>query len=113
MALRTMAKDVATGKELGFANVGNRKPEYFHSTWAYVAALLLHRYEQLGILDADGRPLMQGSLFANADLDVELGAEASVVLSGLTCPECQTTGSMAMQGGCPTCTACSYSKCGG
>jgi ribonucleoside-diphosphate reductase alpha chain len=109
----TLRKHAVFGEELGFAQVGTRKPAYYASTWAYVADLVLYRYQQLGILDEAGQPLAQRSLFAPADTTSETPATADPIVAnnGITCPDCRQTGTIVTQGGCPTCSNCAWSRC--
>ena len=112
MLLQTLRKHVEVGQELGFARVGSGKPTYYHSTWAYVADLVLNRYQQLGILNEDGRPIAQGSLFAAIEPEPEPAALRPVVTNTMRCPECGETGSLVFTSSCWQCRECSYSKCG-
>lgn len=116
--LETLRKHVEVGRELGFAGVGTRKPSYYHSTWAYVADLIRHRYEQLGVLDENGHPIQQGSLFEPPTDDSTLAASTGYTgtlqpsaTDGMRCWECNLTSTLQLMGGCWTCTACGASKC--
>jgi len=91
---------------------GQHRSEMYASTVAYIAALMLHRYRQLGILDEAGHSVVKmGVLVADA-------ASATVAKTGLApmagklCREC---GSHAVikEGGCERCTACgAIGSCG-
>ena len=82
---------------------GRRRQRSYPSTVAYLAALLLHRYGMLGILDGEGYPI--------SPMGVVEGAEASVgpgtggLAAGRRCEEC---GSYAVirKDGCDFCTVC-------
>ncbi len=77
------------------------------STVAYVAALILHRYSMLGLLDDSGRAL--GLASAGGDRAAhEPGAAATPsapVLQGRVCPECGNA-AMIRKDGCEYCTVC-------
>lgn len=107
--LRTLRKHVEFGREYGFAAVGDRKPSFYGSTWAYVADIIINRYVQLGILDEHGYPLQQRSLFI-VEEPVAITKQAGVLPKGLSCPSCSSTNT-SMAGGCLTCMSCSFSKC--
>ena len=82
---------------------GSDKMRNWPSTVAYVAALILHRYQVLNILDADGSPLnamgvMQIPLFDQAE---------STMLKGRRCPECGNP-ALIRKDGCEYCTACGH-----
>jgi len=80
---------------------GSRKQQTFPSTVSYLARLILHRYEMLGILDAEGHPKTQmGILEAPSK-------EKSPILAGAKCPECGNT-TLIRKDGCDYCTACGY-----
>ncbi len=85
---------------------GAKKQATFPSTVAYVARLIAHRYEMLGILGGDGLPVVQmGILDAPAARGAKPGANA--VMSGTRCPECGNL-TMIRKDGCDWCTACGY-----
>lgn len=80
------------------------------STLAYVARLLLHRYQMLGILDAEGRPTAPMALFERTPNTppqdtVQNGPQ------GLECTTCHTHSVFRLDG-CWVCTACGSSRCG-
>jgi ribonucleoside-diphosphate reductase alpha chain len=80
---------------------GSRKQQTFPSTVSYLARLILHRYEMLGILDEQGHPRTQmGILEAPSK-------EKSPILAGAKCPECGNT-TLIRKDGCDYCTACGY-----
>lgn len=78
------------------------------STIAYVARLLIHRYEMLGILGADGYPLAGSALLGAVE-----GAETPAgPVIGRRCPECGHS-TVIRRDGCDFCTACGYTgACG-
>jgi ribonucleoside-diphosphate reductase alpha chain len=82
---------------------GNEKMQTWPSTVAYVAALILHRYQVLGILDARGLPLN-----AMGVVDVsKIQPDAPAALRGKVCPECSNP-ALIRKDGCEYCTACGY-----
>nr|WP_084545114.1 adenosylcobalamin-dependent ribonucleoside-diphosphate reductase [Derxia gummosa] len=80
------------------------------STVAYVAALILHRYRMLGILDERGQPLNPTGLVdvaaARARAE-EAKAEARPAMHGKVCPECGNA-ALIKKDGCEYCTACGH-----
>lgn len=107
--LRTLRKHVEFGKEYGFASVGDRKPVYYGSTWAYVADIIINRYVQLGILNENGYPLQQRSLFI-VEEPVVFTKQDDTAPKGLPCPSCSST-QTSMAGGCLSCLQCGWSRC--
>jgi ribonucleoside-diphosphate reductase alpha chain len=94
---------------------GRHRQRVYPSTVAYIAALVLHRYAMLGILDADGYPIEPMGL-----VEVTGGRSAPgprpvanrKVMPGRRCSEC---GSYAVirKDGCDFCTACGWTgTCG-
>ena len=78
----------------------------YPSTVAYIAALLLHRYKVLGILDDDGRAIRSVGILAMPQTrkTVELGTAA---IKGKVCPSCGAA-AMIRRDGCEFCTACGF-----
>lgn len=85
------------------------------STVAYIARLMIHRYRQLGILDAQGFPMQAMQvMFTETGVD-EYGdnvvplhaaaAGANEVMPGRRCTECGNY-AMIKRDGCDFCTAC-------
>ncbi|MEI7446412.1 MAG: adenosylcobalamin-dependent ribonucleoside-diphosphate reductase [Burkholderiales bacterium] len=95
---------------------GEAKSRVWPSTLAYLARLLLHRYQMLGILDADGLPLVPMHAFAPVAGDATDGApddgrprtrpEAPRV-TGRVCPECHHP-TLAKVDGCDRCGTCGW-----
>jgi ribonucleoside-diphosphate reductase alpha chain len=80
---------------------GSKKQRTWPSTISYVAALVLHRYARLGILDEDGVPLQKmGVLAAPAQGRVP-------VMQGAKCPECGSH-TLIRKDGCDWCSTCGY-----
>lgn len=95
-----------------FAKVpGGEKSVSQPSTVAYLAKLILHRFEMLGILDSDGQPLEQLGYFHQEGQTVSAGANKPS--SGYKdCPECSRY-SVIRKDGCDFCTSCGYQgSCG-
>jgi ribonucleoside-diphosphate reductase alpha chain len=94
---------------------GQHRQRVYPSTVAYIAALLLHRYTMLGILNAEGYPVEpMGLVEVTGDRVVPLASAPGVraVMPGRRCGEC---GSYAVirKDGCDFCTACgATSACG-
>lgn len=104
---------------------GSEKQANYPSTIAYMARLIIHRFQMLGILDADGFPMEDAGAFERSDMDdhgnvVERAAlhkedgeqnaartsvGAMEVRPGKACEEC---GNFAVikRDGCDFCTAC-------
>jgi ribonucleoside-diphosphate reductase alpha chain len=80
---------------------GSRKQQTWPSTISYVARLILHRYEMLGLLDAEGLPRQQMGIL-EAPLE-----RHSPVLAGSKCPECGNS-TLIRKDGCDYCTACGF-----
>jgi len=80
---------------------GSRKQQTYPSTVSYLARLILHRYEMLGLLDADGAPRQQMGILETPS------EKASPVIAGARCPECANT-TLIRKDGCDYCTACGY-----
>jgi ribonucleoside-diphosphate reductase alpha chain len=85
-----------------------RRQANYPSTVAYIAALVLHRYAMLGILDADGNPVSPMGAIQETGVQPDLFAAlvpGQEVRSGKHCREC---GSQAVirKDGCDFCTAC-------
>ena len=85
---------------------GADRSALYPSTVAYIAALLLHRYKVLGILDDDGRAIRSVGILAMPQTrkTVELGTAA---IKGKVCPSCGAA-AMIRRDGCEFCTACGF-----
>lgn len=88
-----------------FARVpGEQRSMSYPSTVAYIAALMLHRFRVLGLLDANGQPLVASSV---QDVDHKIHAH-----SEKPCPECGSH-TLIKYNGCEKCTSCGYvGSCG-
>ncbi len=97
-------KDLPEAQGDFFARVpGSDKQAVQPSTLAYVARLLVHRYDMLGVLDPGGYP-RAGSAVLWTDAPVP-GAAPSV--AGRVCPECGHP-ALIRRDGCDFCTACGH-----
>ncbi len=84
---------------------GSEKMVNQPSTVAYLARLILHRYQMLGILNSDGYSLSEKSIFAESDVETE---QAPIMfMAGKKCPECQVK-AVIKKDGCDFCTACGH-----
>ena len=88
------------------------------STVAYVAALILHRFTQLGILDEEGNPISDMGMMAERLPKGKEGEHPVAAAGGVTqtagkkCPECHAP-AMIKKDGCEFCTACGHvGSCG-
>jgi ribonucleoside-diphosphate reductase alpha chain len=84
---------------------GGKRMQRYPSTVAYMAALMLHRYRMLGILDSDGMPLHPMGVLAGREGRNSLPHRAP--LPGAPCPDCGAQAVM-RRDGCDTCTACGW-----
>ncbi|HXY06170.1 MAG TPA: LAGLIDADG family homing endonuclease, partial [Burkholderiaceae bacterium] len=90
---------------------GVDRSSLYPSTVAYIAALLLHRYKVLGILDDEGRAIRSVGILAMPETrkTVELG---NAPIKGRVCPSCGAA-AMIKRDGCEFCTACGFTgACG-
>jgi ribonucleoside-diphosphate reductase alpha chain len=85
----------------GSRRSSSAKQRTWPSTISYVAALVLHRYARLGLLDEDGVPLQRmGVLAAPAQ-------GRAPVMQGAKCPECGSH-TLIRKDGCDWCSTCGY-----
>ena len=82
---------------------GTEKQAVQPSTIAYVARLIVHRYEMLGVLDAAGYPTA-GSTVLWTDAPA---AGSAAPVAGRTCPECGHA-TLIRRDGCDFCTTCGH-----
>ena len=86
---------------------GSRRQQNYPSTVAYIAALIIHRYAMLGILDDKGYPLREMGI-----LEAPRSAERTPADAGRLCNECGNY-SVIRKDGCDFCTACgAVGSCG-
>ena len=79
---------------------GTRRQQNWPSTVAYVAALIIHRYAMLGVLDEAGYPTREMGI-----LEAPRDTNAPKVMQGALCNECGNH-SVIRKDGCDFCTAC-------
>ncbi len=70
-------------------------------------ALDIDRYQVLGILDGDGRPLNPMGVLAGMQRPTPSAAHTGHVLAGKACPECAAH-AVIKRDGCEFCTACGW-----
>jgi len=87
-----------------------QKKQCYPSTIAYVAAIVQHRFKELGLFNADGHASVDSGVVHLADVRQKRVDQASQ--KGGTCGSCQTVGSLTLMDGCWTCISCGASKCG-
>ncbi len=95
---------------------GSSRSQVWPSTIAYLARLILHRYQMLGILDADAQPTEPMRAFAqparpghpaDAAGAATPAARRMPVRTGRECPECRNL-TLARIDGCDQCGSCGY-----
>lgn len=90
---------------------GQEKSKVYPSTIAYVAELILHRLRTLNLVDEQGST-GDSRVVAIRPTGPQKPAPVASALSMLDCPECKAKASVKVDGGCSTCTQCSFSSCG-
>ena len=86
---------------------GAERAQLYPSTVAYLAALMLHRYRMLGILDEDGTPLRPLGV-----LERQPAPARSAAVLGAPCPDCGAH-AVVRHEGCQSCTSCGWiGNCG-
>lgn len=108
--LRQLQDFVEPQGEFYAAIPGTTKQKHYNSTVAYMVALMIHRYAELGILDQEGYPVKQSGA-----LDVVDSANPNktfVAPKGLPCPSCKHPSSLTKVSGCGSCLECGFSNCG-
>jgi ribonucleoside-diphosphate reductase alpha chain len=103
-------KDLPEAQGDFFARVpGTEKQAVQPSTLAYVARLLIHRYEMLGVLDSGGYPTTGTTMLWS---DAPAPGAAAAPATGRTCPECGHP-TLIRRDGCDFCTSCGHvGSCG-
>lgn len=87
---------------------GENRQKLYPSTEAYIATLLTHRYQMLGILDGDGKPVHQLGLLPIPANVVEFRPPIDSVdgrKPGRECEKCHMP-AVIKRDGCDFCTAC-------
>ncbi|RLA04937.1 MAG: adenosylcobalamin-dependent ribonucleoside-diphosphate reductase [Gammaproteobacteria bacterium] len=101
-------KDLPEAQGDFFAKIpGSEKQAMQPSTIAYVARLLIHRYNMLGILDEGGFPINPMGMMSQPDESTKDNNVENLVVSGKICPECSNA-AVIRRDGCDFCTACGH-----
>ena len=91
---------------------GQERSSLYPSTVAYIAALLLHRYKVLGILDSEGRAIRSAGILAMPELRAKPVSRSGQAVKGKLCPSCGSA-AVIKRDGCEFCTACGFTgACG-
>ena len=93
---------------------GSEKQAMQPSTVAYIARLLIHRYNMLGILDKEGLPInpMGMMQITEASNKAKGSNVKNLMISGKVCAECHNA-AVIRRDGCDFCTACGHTgACG-
>ena len=91
---------------------GESRQQVWPSTVAYVAALILHRYKVLGLLDSEGRAIGGVGALAIPDAAPAGHPPQPAIIAGLACPSCGAHAYI-KKDGCMFCTACGHQgECG-
>lgn len=116
MKLRKLLKYTEPQGDFMAKKPGSEKSLTYPSTEAYVAALMIHRYNMLGILNEEGFPIKSiGSGLVDTEaveVKVKAGKTKNVNMAGEQCPECMNY-TVIKKDGCKFCTTCGYvGSCG-
>ena len=91
---------------------GEPRQQVWPSTVAYLAALILHRFKVLGLLDAEGRAIGGVGALAVPDPGHPGEPPKSAIVAGYPCPSCGAHAYI-RKDGCMFCTACGHQgECG-
>jgi len=91
-----------------FAKIpGQEKQAVQPSTIAYIARLLIHRYNMLGILDEEGFPINPMGMMHLSESTIKDTNVENLVVSGKVCPECSVA-AVIRRDGCDFCTSCGH-----
>ena len=92
---------------------GESRQQVWPSTVAYLAALILHRYKTLGLLDSEGKAIGGASALAVPDSgDSAPESRGTPLMAGQACPSCGAHAYI-KKDGCMFCTACGHQgECG-
>ncbi len=86
---------------------GQDKQALQPSSVAYIARLLIHRFNTLGILDKDGYPINPMGMLQTPESANSGGNIENLTLAGKICPECANA-AVIRRDGCDFCTACGH-----
>lgn len=87
------------------------KRQSYPSTVAYIAAVILHRLQALGLVNEEGNARVESGV-VSLQLVQSTAASKSVLPKGSYCESCGGVDTRIRTGGCDVCTACSASTCG-
>jgi ribonucleoside-diphosphate reductase alpha chain len=91
---------------------GSEKSKTYPSTVAYIAALMIHRYVQLGILTPEGDAVQQMGVMVEAQQVIETVKHGMKEMAGKECPDCGAHALIKVDG-CQKCTSCGFvGSCG-
>jgi len=108
MKLRKLLNYAEPMGEMRARAPGEARTRVYPSTVAYMAALVIHRYTQLGILDDKGHPLAtMGVMVLEPKTRPAAPTHADSLTPGKPCPECGAH-AVVKANGCDRCTACGY-----
>jgi len=101
-------KDLAEPQGDFFARTpGSEKQAIQPSTVAYIARLLIHRYNMLGILDAQGFPINELGMLKASRESPDTDKVVNFQVVGKVCEECSIA-AVIKRDGCDFCTACGH-----
>lgn len=86
---------------------GTNKPAVQPSTVAYIARLLIHRFNMLGILDPEGYPIAPMGMMQQPEQEFNGQGIVNLAVAGKLCPECGAA-AVIKRDGCDFCTACGH-----
>ncbi|MGR9053354.1 MAG: adenosylcobalamin-dependent ribonucleoside-diphosphate reductase, partial [Gammaproteobacteria bacterium] len=86
---------------------GTGKAAVQPSTIAYIARLLIHRFNMLGILDPEGFPLAPMGMMQQPEQAGDDRDPVNLAVAGKQCPECGAA-ALIRRDGCDFCTACGH-----
>jgi ribonucleoside-diphosphate reductase alpha chain len=89
---------------------GSEKTKQYPSTVAYLSALIKHRLSVLRLIPGEGQEGVRPQLRLVGGHDAPM-VKVAEPYGMLDCPSCNERGTVKVDGGCPVCTACSWSKC--
>jgi ribonucleoside-diphosphate reductase alpha chain len=111
MKLRKLLNYAEANGSLFTSCPGSAKSQEYPSTVAYMAALLIHRYSMLGILNNEGYPLQAMGVMIEESKS-QRSTQPSLAMRGKECPECHNF-SYIRKDGCEFCTSCGHTgACG-
>ncbi|MCZ7558864.1 MAG: adenosylcobalamin-dependent ribonucleoside-diphosphate reductase [Burkholderiaceae bacterium] len=91
---------------------GENRQQIWPSTVAYVAALILHRFKVLGLLDGEGHAIGGAGALALPGAEPAAAGTAAPLIAGQACPACGAHAYI-KRDGCMFCTACGHQgECG-